>query len=83
MSRLAVVSGAGADYIDEAAQRGADTLLTGELPERAMSHAREAGIHLIAGGHYATETFGVRELGEQLARRFGLRHVFLDVPNPL
>ena len=37
----------------------------------------------IAAGHYATETFGIRRLGEHLAERFGLRHVFLDVPNPI
>ena len=48
-----------------------------------MADAREAGIHLIAAGHYATETFGIRALGEHLAERFSLRHVFIDVPNPL
>jgi dinuclear metal center YbgI/SA1388 family protein len=81
--RLAIVSGAGADYIDEAAAAGADALLTGEVAERAMAQAREQRLHLIAAGHYATETFGVRRLGEHLAERFGLRHVFIDVPNPL
>ena len=50
---------------------GADALLTGESAERAMAQAREAGVHLIAAGHYATETFGVRRLGEHLAERFG------------
>ncbi len=83
VSRVAIVSGAGADYIGEAVRAGADALLTGEVPERAMAEAREAGVHLIAGGHYATETLGVRRLGEYLADSFGLRHVFLDVPNPL
>ncbi len=81
--RLAIVSGAGADYLDEAAATGADGLLTGEVPERAMAHAHELGLHLIAAGHYATETFGVKRLGEHLAERFCLRHVFLDVPNPI
>ncbi len=80
---LAIVSGAGADYIAEAAARGADALLTGEVAERSMALAREHGVHLIAAGHYATETFGVRRLGELLAERFGLRHVFVDVPNPV
>jgi dinuclear metal center YbgI/SA1388 family protein len=83
VGRLAIVSGAGADFIDEASAAGADALLTGEISERSMADAREAGIHLIAAGHYATETFGVRRLGELLAARFGLRHVFLDVPNPI
>ncbi len=81
--RLAVVSGAGADYTAAAAAAGADALLTGEPAERSMAQAREAGVHLIAAGHYATETFGIRRLGEHLAERFALRHVFLDVPNPV
>ena len=38
---------------------------------------------MIAAGHYATETFGIRRLGEHLAERFGLEHVFIDVPNPV
>ena len=81
--RLAIVSGAGADYTAEAAAAGADALLTGEPAERSMALARESGIHLIAAGHYATETLGVKRLGEHLAERFDLRHVFLDVPNPV
>jgi len=48
-----------------------------------MALAREAGIHFIAAGHYATETFGVRALGDWLADRFGIRHVWVDIPNPV
>jgi dinuclear metal center YbgI/SA1388 family protein len=81
--RLAIVSGAGGDYLADAAAAGADALLTGEVSERAMAQAREWDVRLIAAGHYATETFGVRRLGEHLAERFGLAHVFLDVPNPV
>jgi dinuclear metal center YbgI/SA1388 family protein len=80
---LAIVSGAGADYLTAAASAGADALLTGEPAERVMTQARELGLHFIAAGHYATETFGVRALGEHLAERFDLRHAFLDVPNPV
>ncbi len=83
IKRIAVVSGAGADYLGQAHAARADALLTGELPERAMAEARELGLHLFGAGHYATETFGVQRLGEHLAERFGLAHVFLDVPNPL
>jgi dinuclear metal center YbgI/SA1388 family protein len=81
--RIAVVSGAGSDYIADAAAAGADALLTGEPTERVMAQARELGVHFIAAGHYATETLGVKALGEHVAQRFGLRHVFLDVPNPI
>jgi dinuclear metal center YbgI/SA1388 family protein len=80
---VAIVSGAGSDYLADAAAAGADALLTGEPVERVMAQARECGLHFIAAGHYATETFGVRRLGEHLAERFGVRHVFLDVPNPV
>lgn len=80
---LAVVTGAGADYVHEAVAAGADAFITGEPAERVMAQAREARVHFIAAGHYATETFGVRRLGELVAERFGVRHVFLDVPNPV
>lgn len=80
---LAIVSGAGSDYLADAAAAGADALLTGEPAERAMAQARELGVHLIAAGHYATETLGIQALGERLSERYDLRHVFLDVPNPV
>jgi dinuclear metal center YbgI/SA1388 family protein len=80
---LAIVSGAGASYLQEAIEAGADAFLTGEPAERAMAQAREGAIHFIAAGHYATETFGVKALGEHLAARFGVEHVFVDVPNPV
>ena len=48
-----------------------------------MMTARELGVHFVAAGHYATETFGVRRLGELLAERFGVEHRFIDVPNPV
>ncbi len=81
--RLAIVSGAGADHLQEARQAGADALLTGEVSERSPATASEAGLYLIAAGHHATETLGVRHLGEHLAERYGLAHVFIDVPNPV
>jgi dinuclear metal center YbgI/SA1388 family protein len=78
-----IVSGAGGDHLQDAIDLGLDALVTGEASERHMSQAREAAVHFLAAGHYATETFGVRALGDRLARRFGVRHVFVDVPNPI
>jgi dinuclear metal center YbgI/SA1388 family protein len=80
---VGIVSGAGADHLDEAIAAGLDAFVTGEPAERSMARAREAGVHFLAAGHYATETFGVRALGDRLAAEFGLRHVFIDVPNPI
>jgi dinuclear metal center YbgI/SA1388 family protein len=80
---VGIVSGAGADYLEEAIAANLDAFVTGEPIERAMSRAREAGVHFLAAGHYATETFGVRRLGDLLAAEFGIRHAFVDVPNPI
>jgi len=80
---LGVISGAAAGYLDDAIALGLDGFLTGEPSEHSMADAREGGLHFIAAGHYATETFGIRRLGELAAERFGLRHEFIDVPNPV
>jgi dinuclear metal center YbgI/SA1388 family protein len=80
---IGIVSGAGCDFLADAVAAGHDAFLTGEPIERVMTQAQEDGIHFLAAGHYATETFGVRRLGELLAERFGVRHVFVDVPNPV
>jgi dinuclear metal center YbgI/SA1388 family protein len=80
---VGVVSGAAAKSLPEAVALGLDAFLTGEPAEHVMGDAREAGIHFVAAGHYATETFGVRRLGDWLAERFGVEHEFVDVPNPV
>jgi dinuclear metal center YbgI/SA1388 family protein len=81
--RIGIVSGGGASYLEQAIALGLDAFLTGEPREHVMSLAREAGIHFIAAGHYATETFGVRALGDWVAARFGVEHVWVDIPNPV
>ena len=80
---LGIVSGAGADLLPEAVARGLDGLLTGEPREHVMGDAREAGVHFIAAGHYATETFGVNALAARLADEFSLEWEFIDVENPV
>jgi len=80
---IGFVSGAGTSALDEAVALGLDAFLTGEPAERAMAEAREGRLHYIAAGHYATETLGIRRLGELVAERFGVAHEFVDVPNPV
>ena len=80
---VGIVSGGGATLLAEAVERGLDAFLTGEPAEPSMADAAEDGIHFVAGGHYGTETFGVRRLGELLAERFGVRHSFIEVRNPV
>jgi dinuclear metal center YbgI/SA1388 family protein len=81
--RVAIVSGGAAGRLDQAIAEGYDAFITGEPKENVMADAREGGIHFVAAGHYATETFGVRRLGDLLAERFGVEHVWVDIPNPV
>jgi dinuclear metal center YbgI/SA1388 family protein len=80
---VGIVSGAGTSELQAAARLGLDAFLTGEPAEHAMADAREGGLHFIAAGHYATETLGIRRLGELVAERFDVEHEFIDVPNPV
>lgn len=80
---LGVISGAAHSYLADAIALGLDGFLTGEPAEHALADARECGLHFVAAGHYATETFGVRALGDLLAARFGIDHRFIDLPNPV
>ena len=83
IERVAVVTGGGGAHLIEAAHEGYDALVTGEPEEPALHTARELGIHFLAGGHYATETFGVQALAARLADEFGVAWEFIDVPNPV
>lgn len=83
--RWAIITGAGADAdsLDAARDRGIDTLIVGEGPHHSAVQAVESGIAVIYGGHYATETLGVRALAQHVGERFALSHVFVDVPTGL
>jgi dinuclear metal center YbgI/SA1388 family protein len=79
---VGVVTGAGADWLDEAAAAGLDALVTGEAKQKHYHEAREAGVNVFLAGHYATETFGVRRL-QALAEEWGLETTYIDHPTGL
>jgi dinuclear metal center YbgI/SA1388 family protein len=81
--RVAVISGSAERDVYTAIEAGYDAFITGEATEWVMNLTREAGIHYLACGHYATERLGVQALGEHLAERFGLDVTYFDVPNPV
>src|SRR5262245_37353000 len=83
IERVAVITGGAARLFPEIAAMGFDAFVTGEPAEPTMALARELGAHYLAGGHYATETFGIKALAAHLAERFGLDWEFVDVPNPV
>jgi dinuclear metal center YbgI/SA1388 family protein len=79
---VAIVTGSGVDFLGEAVDTGADVLITGEGKQHVYHEAREHGIHVVLGGHYATETFGVRAVAE-LVDSWGLETTFVDCPTGL
>lgn len=83
VERVGVVTGGGASFVEEAVALGLDALVTGEGSHHTHFDAMELGIHVLFGGHYATETFGVRALAQHVAERFGLEWAFIDQPTGL
>lgn len=83
VERVAIATGAAGHDLVSAAREGYELFLTGEPEEPNLHAARELGIHLVAGGHYATERYGVQALAERLAERFSLTWEFVEIPNPV
>ncbi len=80
VSRVGCISGGAASMMDQAAKSGFDTFVTGETNHTHFYSASEYGLNVIYGGHYATETLGVKALARHLAGKFGLETAFLDLP---
>jgi len=73
-SRGAILTGAAGytSYLQEAKEAGCDTYVTGEGSLYTKLFAREVGINLVFGSHYATEFPGIKALGQRVAEEFGL-----------
>jgi len=80
---VAICSGGAAGELAAAAAAGADAFITGEANEPAHATAIELGISFFAAGHHATETFGVRALGDHLGTTFGVKVTHLEADNPV
>jgi dinuclear metal center YbgI/SA1388 family protein len=83
IERVAICSGGAARHVVDAVAEGYDCFVTGEADEPTKHTAKEAGIHFIAAGHYATETSGVQALSTRLADEFDVEWEFIDLPNPV
>jgi dinuclear metal center YbgI/SA1388 family protein len=82
-TRVGIITGGAGSRILQAAEAGLDTFITGEGAHHTTFDALEAGVNVLYAGHYATETIGVRALGEHLAERFVVPWVFHDHPTGL
>lgn len=83
ISTLAWCTGGGQDYIELAAEQGIDAFISGEVSEKTTHIAHEMDIHFFAAGHHATERYGVKALGEHIARDLEIDVVFMDIDNPV
>jgi dinuclear metal center YbgI/SA1388 family protein len=81
--RIGVVSGGAGEGLQKAAEEGVDTFVTGEGPHWTYGLAEDLGLNVLYGGHYATETFGVKALAAHLSKRFKLPWTFLEHPTGL
>lgn len=82
--KIAVVSGGcGETVLLQAAEAGADLVVTGEFKHQLYHLARELGLSVIAAGHYATETVGVKAVMEKVSSEFGIEVEFADCPTGL
>lgn len=81
--RIGIVTGGAGSEIAQAVAEGVDTFITGEGPHWSYTAAEEQGINVFYGGHYATETFGVKALAERLSTKFDVPWEFIDHPTGL
>lgn len=81
--RIGVVTGGAGSQIAKAAAEGVDTFITGEGPHWSYTAAEELGINVFYGGHYATETFGVKALAAYLSKKLRVPWEFIDHPTGL
>jgi dinuclear metal center YbgI/SA1388 family protein len=81
--RIGVVTGGAGGGVAKAAAEGVDTFITGEGPHWSYTAAEELGINVFYGGHYATETFGVKALAAHLSKRLKVPWEFIDHPSGL
>ncbi len=81
--RIGIVTGGAGAELKTAAQEGVDTFITGEGPHWTFGLSEDLGVNVLYGGHYATETFGVKALAERLSKKFHVPWSFIDHPSGL
>lgn len=80
ISKIGIITGGAGSEVARVASCGVDTFITGEGPHWSYPLAQELGVNLIYGGHYATETSGVRTLAQALGNHFSIPWTFSDHP---
>ena len=77
---VGVITGGSGAEVGAVREAGIDSFLTGEGPHWSYTEAEELGLNVLYGGHYLTETHGVRALVDLLVEKYGLEGQFIDHP---
>jgi dinuclear metal center YbgI/SA1388 family protein len=83
ISSVAIVSGGASSSAEEAAEKGIDLFITGEILHQVYHSCLEKGLSVIGGGHYDTEVFGVQAMARLMSQKFGIETQFIDIPTGL
>lgn len=80
---IGIITGGANNEWTKAMEDNLDAYLTGEISEYNWHDSIEAGIHYFAGGHHATERFGIMYLMKKMKNDFpDLEVAFFDSENP-
>ncbi|MCL2294930.1 MAG: Nif3-like dinuclear metal center hexameric protein [Spirochaetes bacterium] len=81
--KVAVIAGGASKEVQQAIDEDIDLYITGEVAHHMYHQCLEAGINVISGGHYLTETFGVKNVAKVVNEKLSLETCFIDVPTRL
>lgn len=79
---IGIITGGANSQWSLANKQGLDAYITGEISEHDWHESQESGIHMFAGGHNATEQFGIQALMGKTQQQFDLPCVFIRSENP-
>lgn len=82
ISSMGIITGGANSEWSCAQELGLDSYITGEMSEHDWHESKEGGVHMFAGGHNATEQFGVQALKELIEKEFGIPGFYIPSPNP-
>ncbi len=84
IKKVAVCGGAGAEFLENAVQMGADAYVTGDMDHHEFLLASEMGITTIAAGHFETENPSLTALKEKISSNFTeIEGIILKQSNPV
>ncbi|TAN51185.1 MAG: Nif3-like dinuclear metal center hexameric protein [Methylococcaceae bacterium] len=82
VNTLGIITGGANGEWRQALQDNLDAYLTGEMSEHDWHDAQEAGMHMFAGGHHATEQFGIQALMQRVQRELPVECFYIGSLNP-